>query len=146
MSTESSRNQNILWWIASIATSVLCCSILFVLFASYIVDVKKDLEDSSMRLSLIEKREDRILSEMELLLKHMAVKVNNGEIRPAAEAPAPDGAGGVPVGEPGPGKTPENPPNGAPSAPAPAASPGGPPSITPPSMPVPLAPAPADEK
>jgi type IV secretory pathway VirJ component len=62
--------QNTLWWIASIATSVLCCAALFVLFASYLMDVKTGIKENNERISIIEDREDRILTEIGLIRKH----------------------------------------------------------------------------
>ncbi len=59
-----------LWWITSIAVSVLCCSVLFVLFASHLVDVREMVQDASVRIDLISAREDRILAELELIRKH----------------------------------------------------------------------------
>jgi hypothetical protein len=67
---EAVKFQNALWWIASIAVSVLCCSVLFILFASYLVEVKADVRDNNIRLNVIEQREDRILAEIEMIHKH----------------------------------------------------------------------------
>lgn len=64
------KNQNILWWIASIASSVLCCAILFVLFATYLIDIKGALRDNDERLNIIREREDRILAELEMIRRH----------------------------------------------------------------------------
>ena len=69
-SDVSAKLQVVLWWITSIAVSVLCCSILFVLFASYLVDVKASVRESDERLSLIEMRQNRILGELQLIRRH----------------------------------------------------------------------------
>jgi len=75
MSTEvSAKIQVAIWWITSIAVSVLCCSVLFVLFASYLVDVKAAVKDSQTRIATVEERETRILEEIELLRKHVTVQ------------------------------------------------------------------------
>ncbi|MFA5040396.1 MAG: hypothetical protein WC464_02020 [Bdellovibrionales bacterium] len=66
----STKVEVALWWITSIAVSVLCCSILFVLFASHLVDVREMVQDTSARIDIISAREDRILAELELIRKH----------------------------------------------------------------------------
>jgi hypothetical protein len=90
-------------------------------------------------MNVVEEREDRILSEIEMVRKHMTVK---GDIRPAEGGEV---TGALPVPGPDSAKAPENPPNGAPSAPA-TSSDAPVPTVTPPAMPVPLAPTPADKK
>lgn len=77
----SSKIQNALWWITSIATAVVCCAIIFVLFASYFVDLREDLREGNLRINAIEEREDRILAEIEVLRKHTVAQ-------PAADSSA----------------------------------------------------------
>lgn len=95
MSAElSSKVQIALWWITSIAVSVLCCSILFVFFASYLVDVKQAVKDSEARIASVEAREDRILEELQLLRKRIAplaapVAAPVAQPADAASVPAP---------------------------------------------------------
>ena len=82
----STKIQVAIWWITSIAVSVLCCSILFVLFASYLVEVKEAGEENQVRIKTVEERESRILEEIELLRKHVVV-----------QAPAAVTSSGIPV-------------------------------------------------
>ncbi len=112
MSNElSAKIQTALWWITSIAVSVVCCSILFVLFASYLVEVKASVKDSAERISIIEEREGRILSEIEMIRKRVVVQPASA---PAVEAPA-----SVPVNGAAPASV--ETPSAAPAASAPAA-------------------------
>ncbi len=92
---NNAKTQNILWWIASIATSVLCCSVLFILFAGYINDIKTSLELTGAQISVIRAREDKILAEIEMIHKKM-VK----ETAETGEPEASPAAVGVPVGSP----------------------------------------------
>ena len=69
-----------LWWITSIATSVVCCSILFVVFASYFVDVRNEIRAGNMRINSIAQREDIILYQIVMIRKH-------GLGQPAADIP-----------------------------------------------------------
>ena len=64
---ENAQTKNTLWWITSIAISVVCCSVLFILFASYLVEVKADLRDNMTRINIVEERENRILAEIEMM-------------------------------------------------------------------------------
>lgn len=90
MDQLSAKNQTILWWIASIASSVLCCAILFVLFATYLIDIKGAIKDNDERLNLIREREDRILAEIAMIRKHPVFQLPVA--RGATEAPTPLGA------------------------------------------------------
>ncbi len=88
--SESVKPQNFFWWIASIAVSVLCCAVLFVVFAVYLCDVKSSIKANEDNIALIQQREDRILAEIELLRK-------NSQISPTQDSsasPAPDSTAG----------------------------------------------------
>jgi len=75
---ESFKTQNLTWWIASIATSVLCCSILFVLFGGYIVEVKNSLGEARESIRTIQENEDRILDELQMIRRGLLLKTNKG--------------------------------------------------------------------
>ena len=152
MSTDiSSKIQNALWWITSIATAVVCCSIIFVLFASYFVDIRQDIKDGNIRIHSIEEREDRILAEIEMIRKHGLGPMMTSP--PAAEAPAaPAQAPAAPAPEPAVETTPTPlAPTAAPAAEAPAVAPAPNAQPVPPAAPVPpvvapsMAPAPASK-
>jgi hypothetical protein len=53
------RNQSTSWWIISLAMSVTCCAVLFVVFASYLVDLNKSFAILSVRLDMMEQRLNR---------------------------------------------------------------------------------------
>ena len=84
----SSKVQNVLWWITSIATSVVCCSVIFVLFASYFVDLRQDIKAGNLRINMIEQQEDKILAEVELIRKH-TMEQQMSATPTAVAAPAP---------------------------------------------------------
>jgi hypothetical protein len=81
----SAKVQIALWWITSIAASVLCCSVLFVLFASHLVDIRGMVEDTNHRIGIIEAREDRILAEIEMIRKHTVFQANKAAIQAPAD-------------------------------------------------------------
>jgi hypothetical protein len=161
----SNRVQNAVWWITSIATAVVCCSILFVLFASYFVDLRDDIRSNFVRLNLIEEREDKILAELESFRKRGFVgeAATPALVAPPIVAAPVEGvpiSGGAP-GQPAPANVVEPAPNSvntptplpeepAVASPAPvpaAAAPTSPPSV---SVPVitspPMAPAAEPDK
>ncbi len=73
MSSEITvKIQSLLWWVSSIAVSVLCCSTLFIVFASYMVDIKATVQNNDARIASIEAREDKILFELDALQKRIA--------------------------------------------------------------------------
>jgi hypothetical protein len=88
----SAKVQATLWWITSIAASVLCCSVLFLFFANHIVGIREMVQDTNHRIGIIEAREDRILAELELIRKHAVFQ------RPVGATQAPgDAATEAPV-------------------------------------------------
>ncbi len=86
---KAPKSQAIAWWIASIAMSVLCCSILFVLFAGYIVDIKQTIENATSRIEVIKDREDRILNEIENIRRHVILLKSAEKTNDPREAEAP---------------------------------------------------------
>jgi hypothetical protein len=98
MSKElSEKIQHTLWWIASIATSVLCCSALFVLFASYLVDVKIGIKENNERISVVEDREDKILTEIGLIRKHAVFQTAQPAVATQPPAVVPEPSTGIGV-------------------------------------------------
>jgi hypothetical protein len=97
METMASRPvQNTGWWITSLAISVVCCAIIFVVFAGYLVEVNKSLAVSSattnVRLEMLEQRQNQLNSDIEVLHRHSVQQIqimpgsaSNSEV-PAAAA------------------------------------------------------------
>jgi hypothetical protein len=172
-STETTKTQVIFWWIASIAASVLCCSVLFLLFAQYIVDIKSTMQDASARIDIIRDREDRILYEIDMLRRQgfdkpkapvasgpeaartleqpRAAEANSEGIAVSGQGENASASRAAPVATGTSAPTSSSPASSAPAsvAPAVAAAPNSasatPVPITPPVMPVPSAPQ-AEEK
>jgi hypothetical protein len=138
---ENPQSKNTIWWIISIATSVVCCSILFVLFASYLVDVKADIQDNTMRIHAMEERQDRILTNIEILSKR---GVAPGVPQPGAAilAPAPTSEA-APATNLAPGETVSTPPVAPAQDSSGLSSPGAGASVTVPTVTVPTATPPA---
>src|ERR1700679_2124398 len=89
MSIDSpAKLQNTLWWITSIAISVVCCSVLFILFASYLVELETDLKDNNLRINAVEEREDRILAELEMIRNHAVLTPAQPSTATAVPVPA----------------------------------------------------------
>lgn len=74
MDMSNASKQNTAWWISSLAISVVCCAILFVVFASYLVDVKEDLALTRMRFDMVDQRLSTLTSEMENLYRRTSVQ------------------------------------------------------------------------
>jgi len=125
----TTKVQIALWWISSIAASVFCCSILFVLFATHLVDIRGMVKDTNERISIIEAREERILNEVEIIRKRAVFQAVVPQAS-AVQAPA-DAATEAPmslsISGDNPEKMPENASAGvtitAPASPAPADKP-----------------------
>ena len=90
------KSKELLWWITSIASSVVCCSILFIFFASYLGDLRTMEQDNNARIGVIEQQENQILTELEAIRNH-----TDAASSPAAvPAPAVDATGAVAVPSP----------------------------------------------
>ena len=72
MEMNQSKNQS--WWISSLAISVVCCAILFVLFAGYLVDLDKTIAVMNVRIDMLEQRQNRTDGDMEGLRRRTAVQ------------------------------------------------------------------------
>ncbi len=134
---NQAKSKELLWWITSIATSVLCCSVLFIFFASYLVDLRTTERDNNARIDVIEQRENKILTELELIRKH-AEAISAPAAVPAA--PVVDGTGAV-VTPPAPDA--QGSMNAMPGAVAPSSTTGSAPM---PHVEVPVVAPPADKK
>jgi hypothetical protein len=121
----AARFQNTVWWITSIAISVVCCSVLFILFASYVAEIKNDIRETSLRINSIEQREDAILTDVEIMNKR-AISLQAGS---GSQVPMPPS-----VPQPQPAMPPI-----APAAPPPDAPQSAPPEVSQPASPSPAA-------
>ena len=68
------KTQLIISWIISLAMSVVCCSILFVVFANYLNDIKKSISTENMQLAQMALNEERLLSEIQVLRREIDAK------------------------------------------------------------------------
>ncbi|HUY68424.1 MAG TPA: hypothetical protein VMV79_03895 [Alphaproteobacteria bacterium] len=92
-------NPNVAWWISSLAISVVCCAILFVVFASYLVDINKGMAvltaTTDVRLQALEDRQNQLSADLENMRRRSVqqiqiVPANAPQAAPpAAKAPAP---------------------------------------------------------
>lgn len=58
------ENSPIAQWIVSLAISVICCAILFVIFASYIFDLNEKVAMSNAQLSALQESTNLVLTEL----------------------------------------------------------------------------------
>jgi len=86
---EPVKCPNVLWWIASIATSVMCCALLFIFFASYMAELRTTAQGSNVRINAIEERETQILHELELIRKQAEGPATAAPVAQAPDANAP---------------------------------------------------------
>lgn len=67
MSQNNAHAQLIAQWITSLAISVICCAVLFVVFAGYIVDLHNSINLATVRLEVIQEKNNQILSDLNAL-------------------------------------------------------------------------------
>jgi hypothetical protein len=119
---------NTYWWITSLAISVVCCAILFVVFASYLFQMKEDLAVQKVHSDITESRLNEITLEIQILNRRSTVQQiqiipANGQSG-AAEPVSPDAAAAAAAAAAGAPPAPmPNPSSQAPGKPAPTPAP-----------------------
>lgn len=95
-------------WITSLAISVVCCAILFVVFAGYIVDLHNKSNLTQVRLEVLQERHNQLQSEVMMMRRGPIVQINNPPSQAAAPPAEPQpSSAGVEISEkapPEPGK------------------------------------------
>lgn len=84
-----SSSTETLQWIISLAISVICCASLFVVMAFYITDQHTTLSNVSLRMDLLQQRQDRLANDLDVLRQRVSPKVMTTESVPAAAVALP---------------------------------------------------------
>jgi len=84
------QSQIVAQWITSLAISVVCCAILFIVFAGYIVDLHDSGNLISVKLELLQERHALLQSEVAALKRAPTVQINGVTGMP--QAPVSNGA------------------------------------------------------
>ena len=91
---NSKNTQNMAWWIISLAISVVCCAILFVLFANSLMNIKIDSVGTKDRVERAE-QDISILKAQVDILRHRNSVQQIQILPPPGSAPA-NGVGAAP--------------------------------------------------
>jgi hypothetical protein len=83
MESHDLKMQVVTSWIASLATSVVCCSVLFVVFAGYLTDIKKSIAAEDMRLVQIVLTQQKMLGEVQSM--HRVLDSNSPKPAPVKQ-------------------------------------------------------------
>ncbi len=87
--------RNITSWIVSLAVSVVFCAVWFVIFAQYVVDIKRNVALTNEKLEVMSERDEQLVSEIKAMHRIMVANtqavanVTAATPAPAAAAPAP---------------------------------------------------------
>ncbi len=94
---KSLQAQIVAQWITSLAISVVCCAVLFIVFAGYIVELHDTTNLLTVKLEVLQERHNQLNSELTLMKRPTVVQISNGT---AKAAPAPlSGEAAVPAAE-----------------------------------------------
>ncbi|MGE4351427.1 MAG: hypothetical protein AB7E52_04475 [Bdellovibrionales bacterium] len=74
--TNSLQAQIVAQWITSLAISVVCCAILFIVFAGYIVELHDTTNLLSVKLEVLQERHNQLNSELTLLKRPPVLQIN----------------------------------------------------------------------
>lgn len=79
-------------WITSLAISVVCCAVLFIVFAGYIVDLHDTTNLLTVKLEVLQERHNQLASELTLIKRPTVVQITGAPAQAPAAAPSPDAA------------------------------------------------------
>ena len=82
MESNNTPVQNTTWWITSLAISVTCCAVLFVIFAGYLADINKNIASENLRLEEMAQHEGQLLNEIQMLRHNMTVTQGSPVVAP----------------------------------------------------------------
>ncbi|MFY9287406.1 MAG: hypothetical protein WAO98_02765 [Alphaproteobacteria bacterium] len=88
MDTSSNQNQTVSMWITSLAISVTCCAILFVIFAGYLTDIKRNIDAGNQQIVQMAIYQQKLLTEIQNLQRTIATNQATPATTQAAPAPA----------------------------------------------------------
>lgn len=99
---KSLQAQIVAQWITSLAISVVCCAVLFIVFAGYIVELHDTTNLLAVKLEVLQERHNQLNSELTLMKRPTVVQFTNDPAKqqmvPTGEMPVvPNGANGVAV-------------------------------------------------
>ncbi|MGE0108614.1 MAG: hypothetical protein AB7S81_02445 [Bdellovibrionales bacterium] len=63
-------------WIVSLAISIVCCAILFLLFSTYIVDIKERANMTEIRLEMLQEKYNQLTTDMKAMRHKMLVHID----------------------------------------------------------------------
>jgi len=73
-------------WITSLAISVVCCAVLFIVFAGYIVDLHEVTNLQTVKLELLLERHNQIQNEIAYLKRTPMVQINGVNGTPTVQS------------------------------------------------------------
>lgn len=94
VASKALQAQIVAQWITSLAISVICCAILFIVFAGYIVDLHETTNLLTVKLELLQERHSMLQNEV-IVLKRQHVFQITGTPQ-VVVPPAPAGMPGTP--------------------------------------------------
>ncbi len=81
--SPENNQQSISWWITSLAISIACCAVLFVIFAGYLTSIKREISAENMQLEQMAVHQETLLVELRALQHSL------GQPTPSATVAAP---------------------------------------------------------
>lgn len=91
--SKTMQSQVIAQWITSLAISVICCAILFIVFAGYIVDLHERTNLEMIKIEVLQERISQLQSEITFIKRTPVVHINTAPppLPPQAERAVQDG-------------------------------------------------------
>ncbi len=111
---DMERNQNVSQWIVSLAISIICCAVLFLVGASYIFTLNEKVTLATVKVELLQARQSQLIAELDALRRPIPVTTNAPAVAPTT-VPTPPAQSGAPTAVPVP--VPEAPAATTPAAP-----------------------------
>lgn len=83
------NSQIVAQWITSLAISVICCAVLFIVFAGYIVELHSMTNLTMVRLEVLQDKNNQLTSEVNILKRLVPPPQIQPQVAPQPQASAP---------------------------------------------------------
>lgn len=85
----SMQTQVVAQWITSLAISVVCCAVLFIVFAGYIVQLHESTNLMEVRIEVLQEKQNQLTTELASIRRAPVVNIQNipNPVSPSAVVP-----------------------------------------------------------
>lgn len=91
MNSVNDQQKYLAQWIISLGVSVVCCAVLFIVFATYIMNVHDKAAITAIRLEIMQDRQNQMVAQIDAIIRAMPQSVRGQNVMPSQPAAPADG-------------------------------------------------------